>query len=51
MGYAEFSGMNMKPMEVRIAPAHRDLNGVMEIGNAVVTPQQQATPDHRAYAA
>ena len=43
--------VNVKPMEVGIAPAHSDLNDVMEVGNALVTAQQQPPPDHRANAA
>jgi hypothetical protein len=39
--------VNMKPVQMGIASAHRDLNGVVEIGNAVITAELQATPDHR----
>ena len=34
-----------------ITPTHGDLNGVMEVGDAVVAPQKQSAPDHRADAA
>src|ERR1035437_7854281 len=44
----EIFAMNMKLMEVGIAPAHGDLNRVVEISDAVVTAQQQAPPHHRA---
>jgi hypothetical protein len=32
--------MDMKPVEVGIAPAHGDLNSAEEIGDAVITAQQ-----------
>jgi hypothetical protein len=31
--------VNMKAMEVEIAPAHGDLDGVMEIGNGLIAAQ------------
>jgi hypothetical protein len=42
--------MNMKLMEGGIAPAHRELNCVVEFGDALVTARQQAPPGHRANA-
>ena len=42
--------MNMEAIEMRIAPAHGDLNGVMEIGDRLIAAQQNAAPDHRAHA-
>jgi hypothetical protein len=30
---------------------HGDLNGVMQVSDAVVAPQEQSAPDHRADAA
>lgn len=48
MRHAVVLAVNVKPMKVGIAPAEADLNGVMEIGDALVTAQQEAPPDHRA---
>lgn len=42
--------MNVEAMEVRIAPAHSDLNGVVEISDSLIAAQQNAAPDHRAHA-
>jgi hypothetical protein len=41
--------VNVEAIEVRIAPAHGDLNGVMEIGDRLIAAQQNAAPDHRPY--
>jgi hypothetical protein len=38
-------------MQVGITPTHGNLNRVMEVGIAVVAPQEQSPPDHRADAA
>ena len=38
-------------VQVGIALFHGDLNGVMEVGDGVVAPQEQPTPDHRTDAA
>jgi hypothetical protein len=35
-------------MKVGIAPTERDLNGVMNIGDALVAAQQEPSPDHGA---
>jgi len=43
--------MDVKPMQVGITPPHGNLNRVMKVGNAVVAPQKQSPPDHRANAA
>jgi hypothetical protein len=43
--------VDVKAIQVGIAPTHGDLNGVMEVGDGVVAPQEQSTPDHRADAA
>src|SRR5262249_38493778 len=40
--------VNVEAIEVRIAPAHDDLNGVMEIGDRLITAQQNAATDHQA---
>ena len=40
--------MNMEPIQVGIAPADRDLNGVMEVGYRAVATDQQSPPDHGA---
>src|SRR6202043_393971 len=42
--------VNVEAIEVRIAPAHGDLDSVMEIGDRLIAAQQNAAPDHRAYA-
>ena len=41
MRHAVVLAVNGKPMKVGIAPAEADLNGVMEIGDALVTAQQE----------
>ena len=43
--------VDVKTIQVRITPTHGDLNGVMEVSDAVVAPQEQSAPDHRADAA
>jgi hypothetical protein len=43
--------VDVKPMQVGITPTHGDLNRVMKVGNAVIAPQEQSPPDHRANAA
>jgi len=40
--------VDVKPMQVGITPTHGDLNRVMKVGNAVIAPQEQSPPDHRA---
>src|ERR1035438_6698105 len=42
--------VNVEAIEVRIAPAHGDLNGVMEISDSLIAAQQNAAPNHRAHA-
>jgi len=42
--------VDVKPMKVGIIPTHGNLNRVMKVGNAVITPQEQSPPDHRANA-
>ena len=42
--------VDVKPMQVGITPTHGNLNRVMKVGNAVVAPQEQSPPDHRANA-
>jgi len=42
--------VDMKTMQVGITPTHGNLNRVMKVGNAVVTPQEQSPPDHWANA-
>ena len=39
VSYAVFLAMNVKAMEMGIAPTHSNLNGVMEIGDALVAAQ------------
>ena len=43
--------VDVETIQVGIAPTHGDLNGVMEVGDGVLAPQEQPTPDHRADAA
>jgi hypothetical protein len=45
------SAVDLKAIQVRITPTHGDLNSVMEVSDAVVAPQEQSAPDHRADAA
>jgi hypothetical protein len=40
--------VDVKPMQMAVTPTHGDLNGVMEVSDAVVAPQEQSAPDHRA---
>ena len=40
--------VDVKPMQVGITPTHGDLNRVMKVRNAVIAPQEQSPPDHRA---
>ena len=40
--------VDVKPMQVGITPTHGNLNRVMKVGNAVIAPQEQSPPDHRA---
>jgi hypothetical protein len=40
--------VDMKPMQVGITPTDGNLNRVMKVGNAVIAPQEQSPPDHRA---
>jgi hypothetical protein len=42
--------VDVKTMQVGITPTHGNLNRVMKVGNAVVTPQEQSPPDHWANA-
>jgi hypothetical protein len=42
--------VDVKPMQVGITPTHGNLNRVMKVGNAVVTPHEQSPPDHWANA-
>ena len=42
--------VDMKTMQVGITPTHGNLNRVMKVGYAVVTPQEQSPPDHWANA-
>ena len=44
---AVVSAVDVKTIQVGITPTHGDLNGVMEVGGAVVAPQKQSAPDHR----
>jgi hypothetical protein len=42
--------VDVKPMQVRITSPHGNLDRVMKVDNAVVAPQEQSPPDHRANA-
>ena len=35
-------------MQMGNTPTHGNLNRVMKVGNAVIAPQEQSPPDHRA---
>src|ERR1017187_69097 len=41
--------VNVEPVQMGIAPAHGNLNGVMEIGDGLIAAQQNAAPDHGAH--
>ena len=43
--------VDVKTMQVGITPTHGNLNGVVEVGNAMVASQKQSPPNHRANAA
>src|SRR5216110_416110 len=47
-GYAMFLPMNTEAMQVRIIPTHDDLDGIMEIGEILVTWYEDAPPNRRA---
>ncbi len=40
--------MNMELIQVSIAPAHRDLNRVVQISHGAVATDEEAPPDPRA---
>jgi hypothetical protein len=42
--------VNMEAVQMGIAPPHGELNGIVEIGDRLIAPQQNAPPDHRAHA-
>jgi hypothetical protein len=48
---ATIFAVDVKPMQVGITPPMENLNRVMKVGNAVVAPQEQSPPNHRANAA
>jgi hypothetical protein len=43
--------VDVKPMQMGITSPHENLNRVTKVGNAVVSPQEQSPPNHRANAA
>ena len=38
--------MNVEPIQMDITPAHRELNGVVKIGNRAVATDEQTPPHH-----
>jgi hypothetical protein len=38
--------MNVEPIQMDITPAHRDLKGVVQIGNRAVAMDEQTPPHH-----
>jgi hypothetical protein len=50
MCHAIVLAVNIKAVQMGIAPPHGDLKGIMEIGDTLIAEQQNGLPDHRAHA-
>jgi len=47
LGNAVLPPLDAELVEVGICPAHRDLEDMVQIGDAMVITDQQTPPDHR----